>query len=47
MCGRNIIAPSMDEAIKKIQSHDNLKHNITSYSFEKLREVRKRIENYA
>ena len=46
MCKKDIIAPSMDEMLKKIQVHDKQKHNITQYSSEKLREVRRRIESY-
>ncbi len=47
MCGRDIIAPSMEEVLKKIQTHDKLKHNINQYTSEKLRDVRRRIESYA
>jgi len=46
MCGRDIIAPSMDEILTKIQTHGKQKHNITQYNFEKLREIRRRIESY-
>ena len=46
MCGRDIIAPSMAEALKKVQAHGKQKHNIDQYTPEQLRAVRRNIESY-
>ena len=43
---RDIIAPSMNEALKKVKSHDKIKHDIREYSSTRIRAVRQRIEEY-
>ncbi|MFX0173785.1 MAG: DUF1059 domain-containing protein [Candidatus Hodarchaeota archaeon] len=45
-CGRDIIAPTMNEVLKKVQLHGKQKHETTEYSSTQLREIRRRIESY-
>ena len=45
-CKRDIIAPSTNEVLKKVQSHDRVKHDIPEYSLARIQAVRRRIEGY-
>jgi predicted small metal-binding protein len=45
-CGRDIIAPTKNEVLKKVQLHGKQKHEMKEYSSTQLREIRRRIESY-
>ncbi|MFX0053230.1 MAG: DUF1059 domain-containing protein [Candidatus Hermodarchaeota archaeon] len=45
-CGRDIIAPTMNDVLKKVQLHGKQKHEMKEYSSTQLREIRRRIESY-
>ncbi len=46
-CKRSLIAPTINDLMKAVQTHGQRKHNIRSYSQEQLYAIRRRIENYA
>lgn len=46
MCGRDVIALSMAEVLKKVQVHSKQKHNIDQYTSEQLQAVRRNIKSY-
>lgn len=45
-CGRDVIAPTINEVLKKVQLHGIQKHDMKEYSSTQLREIRRRIESY-
>lgn len=46
VCGRDIIAPTTNEVLKKVLLHEIQKHEKNKHSPDQLRAIRKRIESY-